>query len=80
VNLASRETDRAMDGITVLPLEIVPFDVDLAVESPRLRRSPCTRASVRDRAGLALGRALERRVLTAGAASRSGSFRTWTSR
>jgi hypothetical protein len=37
VNLASRETDRAMDGITVLPLEIVPFDVDLAVESGRLR-------------------------------------------
>lgn len=34
---AGEDTDRAMDGITVLPLEIVPFDVDLAVASARLR-------------------------------------------
>jgi PIN domain nuclease of toxin-antitoxin system len=54
--------------LTVLPLEIVPFDVDLAVASGRLR--PLTvhaEPSLGDRACLALGRTLGRRVLTADA-------------
>jgi ribonuclease VapC len=58
-----------MDGITVLPLEIVPFDMDLAVASGRLR--PVTvhaGLSLGDRACLALGLTLGRRALTADAA------------
>jgi PIN domain nuclease of toxin-antitoxin system len=60
------DPDSAMGGITVLPLEVVPFDEDLAVESARLRpHSASAGLSLGDRACLALGRRLARRVLTA---------------
>jgi PIN domain nuclease of toxin-antitoxin system len=65
---ADEDAEAAMTGITVLPLDIVPFDEDLAVESARLR--PLTSSaglSLGDRACLALGRLLGRRVLTADA-------------
>jgi PIN domain nuclease of toxin-antitoxin system len=66
---AGEDTDRAMDGITILSLEIVPFDADLAVASGRLRLVTVHAGlSLGDRACLALGRALGRRVLTADAA------------
>jgi ribonuclease VapC len=58
--------DRVLDAITRLPLDVVPFDADLAVESGRLR--PLTAKaglSLGDRASLALGLRLGRRVLTA---------------
>jgi PIN domain nuclease of toxin-antitoxin system len=58
-----------MNGITQLPLAIVPFDVELAVASGRLR--PVTMhagLSLGDRAYIALGGTLGRRVLTADAA------------
>jgi ribonuclease VapC len=61
--------DGVLNSITRLPLDVVPFDADLAVESGRLR--PLTaRAglSLGDRASLALGLRLGRRVLTANAA------------
>jgi len=65
---AGEDPDLVVDAITGLPLDVVPFDADLAVESGRLR--PLTaRAglSLGDRACLALGRRLGRRVLTANA-------------
>ncbi len=55
----------AMDRLGFLPLEVVPFDENLAVEVARLR--PHTSAaglSLGDRACLALGRRLGLRVLT----------------
>ena len=61
--------DQVLDAITRLPLDVVPFDADLAVESGRLR--PLTAKaglSLSDRASLALGLRLGRRVLTANAA------------
>jgi ribonuclease VapC len=60
--------ERVLDAITRLPLDVVPFDADLAVESGRLR--PLTAKaglSLGDRASLALGLRLGRRVLTANA-------------
>jgi len=63
---AGEDPDSAMGGITVLPLDVVPFDEDLAVESARLRPpSASAGLSLGDRACLALGRRLGRRVLTA---------------
>lgn len=63
---AGEDPDSAMGGITVLPLDLVPFDEDLAVESARLRPpSASAGLSLGDRACLALGRRLGRRVLTA---------------
>ncbi|MGH2590085.1 MAG: hypothetical protein ACRDGW_04730 [Actinomycetota bacterium] len=58
-----------MDRLSVLPIDVVVFDADLAVETARLR--PLTSAaglSLGDRAFLALARRLGRRVLTADAA------------
>lgn len=66
---AGEDPDAAMDAITVLPFDVVPFDEDLAVESARLR--PLTSSagpSLGDRACLALGRRLGRPVLTADSA------------
>jgi PIN domain nuclease of toxin-antitoxin system len=66
---AGEDPAAAFDGISVLPIEVVPFDEDLAIESARLR--PITSSfglSLGDRACLALGRRLARRVLTADAA------------
>jgi PIN domain nuclease of toxin-antitoxin system len=63
---AGEDPDRAMDAITVLPFDVVPFDEDLALESARLR--PLTSSaglSLGDRACLALGRRLGGHVLTA---------------
>jgi ribonuclease VapC len=65
---AGEAPDRVLDAITRLPLDVVPFDADLAVESGRLR--PLTAKaglSLGDRASLALGLRLGRRVLTANA-------------
>jgi ribonuclease VapC len=58
-----------LDSITSPPLDVVPSDADIAVESGRLR--PLTAKaglSLGDRANLALGFRLGRRVLTANAA------------
>lgn len=65
------EPPSAMDRLGVLPIEIVPFDLDMAVETALLR-SPTSSAglSLGDRACLALGRRLGRPVLTADAAWR----------
>ncbi len=63
---AGEDPDSAMGGITVLPLDVVPVDEDLAVESARLRPlSMSMGLSLGDRACLALGRRLGVRVLTA---------------
>jgi PIN domain nuclease of toxin-antitoxin system len=61
-----QDPSSAMDRLAVLPIEVVVFDEDLAVETARLR--PLTSAaglSLGDRACLALARRLGRRVLTA---------------
>jgi ribonuclease VapC len=66
---SGEDPDRVLDAITRLPLDVVPFDADIAVESGRLR--PLTAKaglSLGDRASLALGFRLGRRVLTANAA------------
>jgi PIN domain nuclease of toxin-antitoxin system len=66
---SGEDPDRVLDAITRLPLDVVPFDADIAVESGRLR--PLTAKaglSLGDRASLALGLRLGRRVLTANAA------------
>jgi ribonuclease VapC len=66
---ADRDPGDAMDRIGLLPLEVVPFDEDLAVETARLR--PLTaRAglSLGDRACLALALGRHLRALTADAA------------
>lgn len=57
---------RAMRGIELLPLELVPFDVDQAVEVARLRR-PTMKAglSLADRVCLALAVARGLRALSA---------------
>lgn len=56
----------AMDRLAVLPIEVVVFDEDLAVETARLRPITSTAGlSLGDRACLALARRLGRRVLTA---------------
>jgi len=62
---ADEDPDSAMGGITVIPLDVVPFDEDLPVESARLRPPSSAGLSPGDRACLALGRRLGRRVLTA---------------
>lgn len=64
-----QDPSSAMDRLGVLPIDVVVFDEDLAVETARLR--PLTSAaglSLGDRACLALARRLGRRVLTADAA------------
>jgi ribonuclease VapC len=61
-----QDPSSAMDRLAVLPIDVVVFDEDLAVETARLR--PLTSAaglSLGDRACLALARRLGRRVLTA---------------
>ena len=66
-----QDPGKAMERIGVLPLEVVPFDEDLAVETARLR--PLTvqaGLSLADRACLALARRRGVRALTADAAWR----------
>jgi ribonuclease VapC len=61
----------AMEHLGVLPFEVVAFDQDLAIETARLRATTARAGlSLGDRACLALGRRLGRRVLTADAAWR----------
>jgi len=63
---AGEDPEVAMDSIGALPLELVPFDGDLALESALLRPSTSSAGvSLGDRACLALGRRLGRPVLTA---------------
>lgn len=63
---AGEDATRAMQGVELLPLESVPFDVDQAVEVARLR-GPTIKAglSLGDRACLALAVARGLRALTA---------------
>jgi PIN domain nuclease of toxin-antitoxin system len=61
-----QDPSSAMDRLAVLPIEVVVFDEDLAVETARLRPITSTAGlSLGDRACLALARRLGRRVLTA---------------
>lgn len=63
---AGEDPGSAMDRVSVLPIDVVAFDQELAVETARLR--PLTVSSglsLGDRACLAVGRVLSRRVLTA---------------
>ena len=63
---AGEDPEASMDAIGALPLELIPFDGDLALESALLRPSTSSAgASLGDRACLALGSRLGRTVLTA---------------
>jgi len=63
---AGEDPEEAMNAIGALPLELVPFDEDQALESALLRPSTSPAGlSLGDRACLALGRRLGRPVLTA---------------
>ncbi|HEX9124666.1 MAG TPA: type II toxin-antitoxin system VapC family toxin [Actinomycetota bacterium] len=63
------DPEGAMDAIAVLPLQVVPFDEDLAVATARLRPLTSSAAlSLGDRSCLALGHRIGGRVLTADAA------------
>ena len=62
---ADQDPDDAMARIGILPLEVVPFDETLAVETARLRPATVRAGlSLGDRACLALAHSRERRVLT----------------
>lgn len=68
---AGQEPDQAITGVTILGINVTPFDEDHAVQTARLR--PLTvqaGLSLGDRACLALGRLLRQPVLTADAAWR----------
>jgi ribonuclease VapC len=63
------DPDRVLDAITRLPLDVVPFAADIAVESGRfLPLTAKAGLSLGDRASLALGLRLGRRVPRANAA------------
>ncbi|MGH2691108.1 MAG: type II toxin-antitoxin system VapC family toxin [Actinomycetota bacterium] len=68
---ADQDPDEAMARIGILPLEVVPFDKTLAVETARLRPATARAGlSLGDRACLALAHSRTRRVLTADGAWR----------
>ncbi|MGZ8600298.1 MAG: type II toxin-antitoxin system VapC family toxin [Actinomycetota bacterium] len=63
---AGREPRSTMEGIGVLPIDLVAFDDELAVRCAELRPLTVSAGlSLGDRACLALGRTLGRPVLTA---------------
>ena len=66
-----QEPGSAMGHIGLLPIEILPFDEDLAIETARLRSlTAAAGLSLGDRACLGLGRRFGGRVLTADASWR----------
>ncbi len=68
---ADQDPDDAMARIGILPLQVVPFDETLAVETARLRPATARAGlSLGDRACLAVALSLASRVLTADASWR----------
>jgi len=63
---AGHDPEEVLDRVGVLPLQIVDFDRELALESALLRITTAPAGlSFADRACLALGRRLDQRLLTA---------------